>query len=70
MIMGEVGEVEVGKQKICFKGERSKMDMDKGATLRKIDGSQFLDKEKHTSRGSKLMNIDCLHLICAYSCAC
>ena len=23
-------------------------------------------KEKHTSRGSKLMNIDCLHLIYAY----
>ena len=27
-------------------------------------------KEKHTSRGSKLMNFDWLHLICAYSCAC
>jgi hypothetical protein len=35
------------------------MDMDKeGATLKNVRGSKFLDKEKHTSRGSKLMNID------------
>jgi len=27
-------------------------------------------KESHTSRGRKLMNLICLHLICAYSCAC
>ena len=44
------------------------MDMDKeGATLRWI---KILGQEKHTSRGSKLMNLVCLHLICAYSCAC
>jgi hypothetical protein len=38
--------------------------------LKKRDGSKFLGQEKHTSRGSKLMNFDWLHLICAYSCAC
>ena len=33
----------------------------------------ILGQEEHTSRGSKLMNLvelSCLHLICAYSCAC
>ena len=34
----------------------------------------ILGQEEHTSRGSKLMNfclqLVCLHLICAYSCAC
>ena len=45
------------------------MDMDMGATLKNVDGSKFLDKEMQTSRGSKIINIDCLHLICAYSCA-
>jgi len=56
------------------------MDMDKeGTTLRKRGGSKcnikekkwitILGQEKHTSRGSKLMNLVCLHLICAYSCA-
>jgi hypothetical protein len=31
---------------------------------------KILGQEKHTSRGSELMNFDCLHLICAYSYAC
>ena len=35
--------------------------------LRRI---KILGQEKHTSRESKLMNFDSLHLICAYSCAC
>ena len=35
------------------------MDMDKeGATLKKRDGSKILGQEKHTSRGSKLINFD------------
>ena len=35
------------------------MNMDKeGATLEKRDESKFLGQEKHTSRGSKLMNFD------------
>ena len=52
-------------------GEKYKLGMDEeGATLKNGEGSKFLDKEKHTSRGSKLMNFDWLHLICAYSCAC
>jgi hypothetical protein len=35
------------------------MNMDKeGVTLKKRDGSKFLGQEKHTSRGSKLMNFD------------
>jgi hypothetical protein len=47
------------------------MDMDKeGVTLRNREGSKFLGQEKHTSRESKLMNFDWLHLIYAYSCAC
>ena len=59
MIMGQVGQQKMG----------SCMDMDKeGATLKSWIKS--LGQGKHTSRGSKLMNIDCLHLICAYSCAC
>jgi hypothetical protein len=34
------------------------MDMDKeGETLKNVRGSKFLDKKKHTSRGSKLMNL-------------
>jgi hypothetical protein len=33
--------------------------MDKvGAMLKNVRGSKFLDKEKHTSRESKLMNFD------------
>ena len=66
-----------GKDKLCkgrdkiWKLKRLDMDMDKeGATLKKRDGSKFLGQEKHTSRGSRLMNFDWLHLICAYSCAC
>ena len=39
--------------------KRLDMNMDKeGATLKKRDGSKFLGQEKHTSRGSKLMNFD------------
>jgi len=37
---------------------------------RKDDGSKFLNMRSTQVGGSKLMNIDCLHLICAYSCAC
>jgi hypothetical protein len=34
------------------------LDMNKeGATLKNVTGSKFLDKKKHTSRGSKLMNL-------------
>jgi hypothetical protein len=31
---------------------------------------KILEQKKHTSRGSKLMNIVWLHLTCAYSCVC
>jgi hypothetical protein len=42
------GEVEVGLGQ----------DLDKeGATLKNGEGSKFLDKEKHTSRGSMFMNL-------------
>jgi hypothetical protein len=35
------------------------MDMDKeGATLKECKGIKILGQRKHTSRGSKLMNID------------
>jgi hypothetical protein len=37
------------------------------------EGSKILGQEKHASRGSKLMNSDWLHLICAdswYTCLC
>jgi hypothetical protein len=44
--------------------KRSRLDKE-GATLKNERGSKFLDKEKHTSRGCKLMNLCCLHLICA-----
>ena len=45
------------------RGIREKLDLDmdvdkEGATLRNGEGSQVLDKGKHTSWGSKLMNID------------
>ena len=46
------------------------MDMDKEGAMRNVRGSKILGQEKHTSRGSKLMNLVVLHLICAYSCAC
>ena len=66
-----------GRDKLCkgrdklWKLRRLDMDMDKeGATLKKRDGSKFLDKRSTQVGGSKLMNFDWLHLICAYSCAC
>jgi hypothetical protein len=45
------------------------MDMDnEGATLMNVKGSKFLDKEKHTSRGSKLMNLfGCIDM-CIFMC--
>jgi hypothetical protein len=54
-------------------GEVVKLDMDmdkEGATLKNMRGSKFLDKSSTQLGGSKLMNFDWLHLICAYSCAC
>ena len=44
MIMGYVGQ-----QKICFKGERSKMDMDKGATLKE----KMMDQKSWTREAHK-----------------
>ena len=50
MIMGKVGQ-----QKIYFKGERLKMDIDKGATLKeKMMDQNSWTKEKHTSKGKFL----------------
>jgi hypothetical protein len=47
------------------------VDIDKeGATLKNEEGSKFLGKRSTQVGGSKLMNFDWLHLICAYSCAC
>jgi hypothetical protein len=42
----------------------------RGSNIEECEGIKILGQEKHTSRGSKLMNFDWLHLICAYSCAC
>ena len=42
----------------------------RGNNIEKLRRIKILGQEKHTSRGSKLMNFDWLHLICAYSCAC
>ena len=46
--------------------------MDKeGATLKNIEECErikILRQEKHTSRGSKLMNFDWLHLMCIFMC--
>jgi hypothetical protein len=41
-------------------GERlERLNIDKeGATLKNVRGSNILVQKKHTSRGSKLMNID------------
>jgi hypothetical protein len=68
------GEVVQRYESFLSFGERlERLDMDmntEGATLKNVRGSNILGQEKHTSRGSKLMNIDWLHLICAYSCAC
>ena len=33
------------------------MDMDKEGAMRNVRGSKILGQEKHTSRGSKLMNL-------------
>ena len=41
-----------------------------GSNIEKLRRIKILGQEKDTSRGSKLMNFDWLHLICAYSCAC
>ena len=49
------------------------LDMDngqKGSNIEELRRIKILGQEKHTSRGSKLMNFDWLHLICAYSGAC
>jgi hypothetical protein len=49
------------------------LDMDnrqRGSNIEECEGIKIHGQEMHTSRGSKLMNFDCLHLICAYSCAC
>ena len=42
----------------------------RGSNIEEKRWIKILGQEKHTSRGSKLMNFDWLHLICAYSCAC
>ena len=52
-------EVEVGH------GHRQR-----GSNIEEMRWIKILGQEKHISRGSKLMNFDWLHLICAYSCAC
>ena len=53
----DIKEIEVGY------GQR-------GSNIEEKRWIKILEQEKHTSRGSKLMNFDWLHLICAYSCAC
>ena len=42
----------------------------RGSNIEKLRMIKILGQEKHTSRGSKPMNFDWLHLRCAYSCAC
>ena len=76
MKMHHEGEVEVGH------GQRGSKSMDKegakvevghgqrGSNIEEWRRIKILGQEKHTSRGSKLMNFDLLHLTCAYSCAC
>ena len=55
----DIKEIEVGHEH----GQR-------GSNIGEKRWIKILGQEKHTSRGSKLMNFDWLHLICAYSCAC
>ena len=55
-------------------GEIRRYDMKKvghghgqrGSNIEEKRWIKILEQEKHTSRGSKLMNFDRLHLICAY----
>ena len=55
---GERQRYEIVFGYVMTKGMREYGHNQEGA---KMEGSQFLDKEKHTSRGSKLMNlIDCI----------
>ena len=42
----------------------------RGSNIEEKRWIKILGQEKHTSRGSKLMNFDWLHLKYAYSCAC
>jgi hypothetical protein len=67
---GEVGT------KICqytkrerFGNEFGHGDGQRGSNIEEMRRIKILGQKKHTSRGSKLMNIIWLHLICAYSCA-
>ena len=69
---GEVG-TKICKRYVNASWGRSrswKLDMDKeGATLKNEEGSILLGQEKDTSR-EQAHELGCLHLICAYSCAC
>ena len=56
--------------KDMFQGGEIKDGHGQGSNIKEKSWIKSLGQGKHTSRGSKLMNIDCLHLICAYSCAC
>ena len=56
--------------KDIFQGGEIKDGHGQGSNIEEKMDQNSRTKEKHTSRGRKLMNIDCLHLICAYSCAC
>ena len=56
--------------KYMFQGGEIKDGHGQGSNIKKMMDQNSWTKVKHTSRGSKLMNLVCLHLICAYSCAC
>ena len=57
---GEIGQrYDIAWGEVVQKEEQLDLDIDQeGVRLKNVRGSKFLDKEKHTSRGSKLMNFD------------
>ena len=56
--------------KYMFQGGEIKDGHEQGSNIKKMMDQNSWTKVKHTSRGSKLMNLVCLHFIWAYSCAC
>ena len=61
--MKALGDIEEKKQRLD-------MDMDKeGATLKNGEGSNSWTREAN-KQGERAHELDWLHLICAYSCAC
>jgi len=56
--------------KDMFQSGKIKDGHGQGSNIKENSCIKSLGQGKHTSRGSKLMNIGSLHLISAYSCTC